>query len=72
MVVYTIPLSEVELTDGDGGSGAASCAYVAAHAELHKSCSDEGSEGDAEETGYAAWDIEFEGNRWGGLVEYCF
>jgi len=72
MVVYTIPLSEVELTDGDGDSGAASCIYLAAHAELHKSSSDEESEGDAEETGYAAWDIEFDGNRWGGLVEYCF
>lgn len=74
MVVYTIPLSEVELTEGDGGSGADSCVYVAAHAELYNDClsSDEEAEGDAEETGYAAWDIEFEGNRWGGLAEYCF
>jgi len=72
MVVYTIPLSEIELTEGDDDSGSDACVYVAAHAELYKSCSDETAEGDDEETGYGEWDIEFEGNRWGGLIEYCF
>ncbi len=76
MVIYTIPLSEVELTEveNEDGSGALSCVYIAAHSELYNDClsSDEEAEGDAEETGYAAWDIDFEGNRWGGLIEYCF
>jgi len=72
MAIYTIPLSEIELTEGEGDSSSDACIYVAAHAELHKSCSDDTSEGDDEETGYGEWDIEFEGNRWGGLIEYCF
>lgn len=72
MVIYIIPLSEVELSDGEGDSGSASCIYVAAHAELHGSCSGPDSGGNGNETGYGEWDIEFEGNRWGGLIEYCF
>lgn len=75
MVVYTIPLSEVEVTEMEmeGGSSVVSCVYIAAHAELYNDClgTGEETEGDAEETGYAAWDIEFDGNRWGGLIEYC-
>ncbi len=83
VVTYTIPLAELEVTEMEmeDGSGAVSCVYIAAHAELYNDCYQETSEepaedaedtGDAEETGYAAWDTEFDGSRWGGLIEYCF
>jgi len=71
---YTIPLADIEFTQQAmaGGSGVVNCLYVAAHAELHNDCFDGGEEtGDKEETGYAAWDTEFDGERWGGLIEYC-
>ncbi len=85
VVIFTIPLSEIEMTEQamEGVSAELSCLYVAAHAELYNDCfvpetseeveedEDEVETGDEEETGYAAWDTEFDGNRWGGLIEYC-
>lgn len=72
MVTYTIPLSEVKLTETEieGGSSVLSCFYVSAHAELFKA----GATSQEEvitETGFAAWNIDFEGSRWGGLTEIC-
>jgi len=72
IVTYTIPLSEVKLTETEmeDGSGALSCFYVSAHAELFKAGETSGEEV-ITETGFAAWDIDFEGSRWGGFTEIC-
>jgi len=71
-VTYTIPLSEVQLTETEleGGSSVLSCFYVSAHAELFKAGTSSEEEVQTE-TGFAAWDTDFEGSRWGGTIEIC-
>lgn len=59
---YEIPLADILQDDG--------CFCLAAHAELLKVRGSEG-EGDDEETGWADWNTEFDGNRWGGFSEIC-
>lgn len=50
---------------------ASGCFCMAAHAELLKAAGSGDTEGDAEETGWADWNTEFDGKRWGGYNEIC-
>lgn len=72
-VTYTIPLSEVQLTETEleGGSSVSSCFYVSAHAELFKTPKTSEEVEVITETGFAAWNTDFEGSRWGGMIEIC-
>lgn len=50
---------------------ASGCFCLAAHAELLRAASSNDTEGGSEETGWADWNTEFDGNRWGGYNEIC-
>ena len=53
-------------------SGAKNCLTIAPHAELFKIVMDTDTTTTQEETGWAEWTTEFEGNRWGGYSQFCF
>ncbi len=67
---FDLSLEEILNKDEDPISAATGCFCLAAHAELTKANSDD-TGADEEETGWADWATEFEGNRWGGYTEIC-